>query len=46
MAAELAADFPALAAYATDLTKLARQGKLSPVGDHDLAIRKITQILS
>src|SRR6267378_1352391 len=38
--------YSALAAYATDLTKLARQGKLDPVADHEKEIRQLAQILS
>src|ERR1700682_49612 len=45
-ATESAKDYPALAAYATDLTKLARQGKLGQVADHDKAIQKIARVLS
>ena len=41
-----AAEYSALTAYATDLTKLARQGKLDPVKDHDKEIRQMARILS
>src|SRR3984893_8469630 len=40
------ATYPALAAYATDLTELAHQGKLGQVNDHDKAIQQIARVLS
>src|SRR5258708_31856911 len=45
-ASKPSAQYPALATYATDLTKLARQGKLDPASEHDKAIRNIAQVLS
>src|SRR5947208_13119750 len=45
-AATTVVETPALTAYATDLTKLARQGKLDPVSNREKEIKQIAQILS
>src|SRR3954462_13025606 len=45
-AATTVVETPALTAYATDLTKLALQGKLDPVSNREKEIKQIAQILS
>ncbi|HMF56842.1 MAG TPA: AAA family ATPase, partial [Pyrinomonadaceae bacterium] len=43
---EMQASYPSLSLYATDLTRLARQGRLNPVEGHDREIQHLVRVLA
>src|SRR2546430_12805770 len=44
--AQFATDYPALAKYATDITRLANQNKLEPVTNHEADIARVIDCLA